>query len=124
DAGHGACWLREPALASLVADALQHFHGTRYTLEDFVVMPNHVHILVTPLKDHALSENLHSWKSFSAKQVNRAIGRTGTVWQDESFDHIVRSAAQLAHFHDYIRSNPAAAHLKPGQYVLGSGSAK
>lgn len=121
DAGYGACWLRDPATASLVASALQHFHGERYTLDDFVIMPNHVHVLVTPLKEHKLPEILHSWKSFSAKQINHAIGRSGIVWQDESFDHIVRSAAQLERFRDYIRNNPAAAHLKPDGYFLGRG---
>ena len=122
DAGHGACWLRDPAMAALVAGALAHFHGSRYALDDFVVMPNHVHVLVTPLKEHELSEILHSWKSFTAKQINHALGHAGAVWQDESFDHVVRSAAQLERFRDYIRNNPVAAHLREGEYSLGQGA--
>ncbi len=66
--------------------SLRHFDSERYMLDDFVVMPNHVHAIVKPVGDHALSEILHSWKSFSANAVNRALGQDGAVWMEESFD--------------------------------------
>ena len=82
------------------------FNGQRYALGEHVVMPNHVHAPVQPLDDHNLETILHSWKSFSANQINKASGSLGRVWHQESFDYIVRSPAQLAHFEEYIRKNP------------------
>jgi D-3-phosphoglycerate dehydrogenase len=119
DAGMGACWLRQSPLADLVERALRFFDGQRYGLGDFVIMPNHVHVLVTPSGKVTLSEILHSWKSFTAKELNKSLNRSGPVWQDESFDHIVRSAAQLEKFRHYISDNPIKARLKPDAYRLG-----
>ncbi len=107
DAGMGECLLGRPAIAELVAGALRHFDGDRYALGEFVVMPNHVHVLVTPLGAHDLSEIVHSWKSFTAHEINRRLDRSGAVWQKESFDHLVRNAQKLGDYAEYIRQNPA-----------------
>jgi REP element-mobilizing transposase RayT len=119
DKGTGTCWLRRPEIANVVANSLRHFHGERYDLRLFVVMPNHIHVLVTPLPGHELSEILHSWKSYTANQINRLLGQSGPVWQHESFDHIVRDEQALLQFEGYIRDNPKSACLKEGEYVLG-----
>src|SRR5437867_693994 len=65
DAGHGTCYLRDPALADLVADAIQFFKGQRYELRAWVVMPNHAHVVVWPMPSYTLSDILHSSKSFT-----------------------------------------------------------
>ena len=83
-------------------------------------MPNHVHVLVCVGAKMKLSKVLHSWKSFTAHELNKLLGRRGTVWQDESFDHIVRSLDQLNHFRSYIGENPAKACLQSG-FRLGCG---
>ncbi len=107
DAGYGECILAHPEIQSIVTNALKHFDGIRYHLDPhFVVMPNHVHVLVTPLGEHSLSGIVHSWKSFTAHQINKLLGRSGTVWQKEYFDHIVRSPEHLERFRQYIRDNP------------------
>jgi hypothetical protein len=85
-------------------------------------MPNHVHVLVRPLGGHTLPEILHSWKSFAAKQINAELGRTGKVWQDESFDNIVRDEAALEIFSAYVQENPVKAKLPAGTFRLGFGS--
>jgi putative transposase len=90
----------------------------RYELGDFVVMPNHVHLLVRPLPPLELEQILHSWKSFSANTVNRLAGRCGPVWWNDSFDHLVRNAEKFAKFQRYIANNPGKAGLKPGEYHL------
>ena len=118
DAGHGSCVLSEPEKRQIVVDALQHWHGTRLHLDETVIMPNHVHTLITPEPDWSLSECLHSIKRFTARAINKWLDRKGALWQDESFDHIVRSEAQLNHFRDYIRQNPIKAHLNPTQFWL------
>ena len=123
DQGHGQCLLRQPALATIVEAALLHFHGDRYLLGDYVIMPNHVHALVTPGGAQELSAILHAWKAFTAKNVNQALGQTGKLWQDESFDHIVRDECALEKFSTYIRGNPQAAGLRIGEYRTGVGQA-
>jgi REP element-mobilizing transposase RayT len=106
DAGHGSCALGDPATRSTMERTLLHFNQSRYRLTEYTVMPNHVHAIVTPLGDNLLSEILHSWKSFSATCINRMIGRSGSLWQKECFDHIVRSSEQLRRIRQYIRNNP------------------
>ncbi len=109
DQGHGECWLRRPEIGKIVDDALRHFDGDRYDLLAHVVMPNHVHVLVTPKNGHALDKILHSWKSFTAKALNQALQRTGEVWQHEGYDHIVRSPEAFWAIADYIVKNPVKA---------------
>lgn len=122
DAGYGSCALRSGDLRSVVTGALHHFDGARYGLDSYVVMPNHVHVLVRPACNSpagtagSLSTILHSWKSFSAHEIGKVLNRDGPFWMDENFDHAVRSEAQLAYFRDYIRENPAKAGLREGAY--------
>ena len=61
-----------------------------------------MHVLVVPFPGHDLSAITHSWKSYTAKAINRSLGRTGAFWKTESFDHVVRSAAHLAKYERYI----------------------
>jgi superfamily II DNA or RNA helicase/REP element-mobilizing transposase RayT len=122
DAGEGSCLLKRPDLAEIVEGSLRHFDSERYVLDWFVVMPNHVHALVTPLASFELGQILQGWRSFTAHQINKLAGRTGPLWQDEVFDHIVRSSAAWEKFADYIRKNPANARLTAGQYRVGHGS--
>ena len=118
DRGYGGCVLAQPAAANLVAETLLHFHGDRYLLGDFVVMPNHVHLLVGLLGQTEITSLCYSWKKYSAGRVNRLLGRNGRFWQEESFDHLVRSAAQFERFQSYIAANPAKAGLQDGQFLL------
>ena len=108
DAGYGKCLLARSELRDVVDSALRHFDTERYLLHDYVVMPNHVHALVTPLGEHTLSEILHSWKSFTANEINARSGGSGSFWQKETFDHILRGPAYMERFRAYIRANRAA----------------
>ncbi len=109
NAGSGSCVLRDPPNADIVHGALRYFDGQRYALDDYVVMPNHVHVLVKPLPGHGLADILHSWKSYTANQLNGRLGRTGQLWQHESYDHIVRNEAAMESIRRYIRENPKVA---------------
>jgi DNA polymerase-3 subunit alpha len=104
-----------------VENALRHFDGDRYLLGGYVIMPNHVHILVRPAMEHKLPDILQSWKSFTAKEANKLLGRTGEFWQPESFDHIVRSEQQLEKFSRYIEENPVKTGLPENEYRVGGG---
>jgi REP element-mobilizing transposase RayT len=107
DAGHGECLLADPQCRTIVEVALGQFDGSRYALDEYVVAANHVHVLVTPFPNKQLSAILQSWKSFTAKAINRMYGRSGRFWQKESFDHMLRNQDQLESVRDYIRAHPA-----------------
>lgn len=118
DAGYGACVLRNPACAGVVAEAMHHFDGDRYRLGAFVVMPNHVHVLFRPADERDLKEILHRWKSYTAKIMNKQLRRAGILWQDEYWDQAIRSQDHWSERHAYIIDNPKMAGLKPGEYIL------
>ncbi|HZP17186.1 MAG TPA: transposase [Terriglobales bacterium] len=105
-------WILPDFARDVVLDACCHWHGKRYTLYVVVVMPDHVHMIVTPLIDcqrmrtFPLSQITHTIKSFSAHEINRQLGRVGAVWQDESFDHVVRSSEGLDAKIGYVLANP------------------
>ena len=95
-----------PEERDAVVSALEHFHGQRYALSAYVVMDDHVHVLVTPSGDHKLADIVHSWKSFTAWRLQREYGRTGSVWQEEYFDRIVRDEMEFLEKAEYILNNP------------------
>lgn len=117
DACHGECLLRQPALANHVAEALRFIDGSCYLLGDFVIMPNHVHVLVGGLARNSMLKQVASWKKWSALKINEALGRSGRFWQDESFDHLVRHQASFEKLRSYIADNPAKAGLMAGEFI-------
>lgn len=118
DACHGRCLLRDPENARIVADSLLKFDRRRYDLERFVVMPNHVHLLVQMYDGFALRKQCEGWLRFTGRQVNHAVGARGAFWQSEPFDHVVRNEAQFLYLQRYIEENPVKAALAVGQYLF------
>ena len=80
-------------------------------------MPNHAHAVVKPIQNHKLDEVLHSWKSYSAHEINKALGRQGEFWQREYYDHLVRSESELIRVVDYTIHNPEKAGLLDWPWV-------
>ncbi|WP_035609833.1 transposase [Haloferula sp. BvORR071] len=117
DSCHGTCPLRNPACAKIVADTLQQPDGVSYLLGDFVVMPNHVHLLVGAMPRDKMLHQVTCWKKWSALQINRVLDRKGRLWQDESFDHLVRDRAAFERYRRYIAENPLKAKLRSGEYL-------
>ncbi len=117
DTCQGACLLRQPALAEIVSDSLLKFDGDRYRMGDFVVMPNHVHLLVAFGSESGLKDQCASWLRYTARQINLATGQTGKFWQQEPFDHLVRSLEQYDYLRQYIADNPRKANLRPGEFL-------
>ena len=118
DTCHGRCLLRRPELAKIVADSLMHFDGDRYRMGDFVVMPNHVHLLAAFASAEAMKKQFGSWLHYTAVQINREIGERGHFWQQEPFDHLVRSIEQYEYLRDYIAGNSKKANLKEGEFIF------
>ena len=117
DTGHGRCLLRRSELAKIVADSLMHFDGQRYRMGDFIVMPNHVHLLAAFATEDALVTQCDSWLHYTAFQINQAVSEKGKFWQQEPFDHLVRSPAQYEYLRKYIEKNGTKARLSPGDYL-------
>lgn len=118
DQGHGSCALRNPKCATLVRDSLLHFDGIRYQMHTFVIMPNHLHLLVTFPDRQSMLAQCESWKRFTGTQLNRHLGTTGRFWQQDAFDHLVRHQAQYHRLLRYLAENPTRARLKPDEYIL------
>ncbi|MFO0954690.1 MAG: BREX-2 system adenine-specific DNA-methyltransferase PglX, partial [Isosphaeraceae bacterium] len=116
-------WELPEAVRGRVLQHCLHDHGTKLWMHAAVVMPDHVHLLFTPLTDpegntYGLAEIMSGIKGASAHSVNRILGRSGHVWQDESFDHILRSEERVEAKAEYICQNPVRKGLAsaPDQY--------
>jgi REP element-mobilizing transposase RayT len=125
DRGAGSCYMKDNRIAKLVADAVTHFESQRYDLAAWCVMPNHVHAVLNPRTSHKLSEILHSWKSFTAKEANKLLKRQGSFWQTEPYDHLIRDRADFLHAVRYVLANPRKANLSNWPWVgIGESLAK
>ncbi|MFT4548975.1 MAG: putative transposase [Verrucomicrobiales bacterium] len=120
DGCHGNCALKQPQIAKALEISLSYFDTERYELGDYIVMPNHVHLLARPEPGHQLETILQSIKKQSARSINRALGQRGTLWQKHTHDHIVRDEVELAAYQKYIANNPKKAGLSEGDYVYRS----
>jgi REP element-mobilizing transposase RayT len=110
DARTGPLYLRQPEIASMVVDAIRNRDGGSYELHNYVVMANHVHLLITPRVP--TSKLMQSLKRFTAREGNRVLGLTGRpFWQDESYDRLVRNSTEFERIAGYIEMNPVRAGL-------------
>jgi REP element-mobilizing transposase RayT len=124
DEGRGSCRLRAPENARIVKDALHHFDGERYRLIAWVIMPNHVHVLIEQIDGFPLADIVHSWKSFAAKEINKRRDAGGQVWASDYFDRFIRDESHLAGAIRYIEENPVKAGLatRPEDWPFSSAS--
>lgn len=111
DRGSGSCLLRASKAAAIVENTLLHFDGERYRLLSWVIMPNHVHCLIEIEDCQHIQTIVHSWKSFTAKQINKMMNREGTLWHREYHDRYIRDGDHYNRVVSYIEANPVKAHL-------------
>ena len=105
DSNYGECLLKYPQNRKIIEEALLFFDGERYDLKAFVVMPNHVHLLMQMKKGFNIEKVMRSLKSFTAKEINKVMHRTGRLWQSEYFDRIIRSEDHYKYVLNYIVAN-------------------
>lgn len=122
DKGWGDCCLRQPDARQCLIDQFSHHNSEAANLDAWVIMPNHFHALVHVTHPDGLGRVVQHWKGGSARAINKLTGRQGSLWQQEPYDHIVRSEGQLRHYRRYIAANPVKACLKPSTYAVGFGS--
>ena len=113
---HGNLYLKNEQIADIVAASIQFRDGKAYDLISYCIMLNHVHLVCTPLAKLAgiyfgLTEILHSLKRHTAREANKILQRSGTFWQDESYDHFIRDDAELERIVKYVLYNPVKADL-------------
>jgi len=119
DRGLGSCVLRDPRAARCVIDNWKWFDGIRYTLIAWVVMPNHVHVLIEVFGTTSLGSIVQSWKSYTGRVIGQLLAgddiaaprNRGGVWMREYWDRLIRDDAHLAAAINYIHSNPVRAKL-------------
>jgi REP element-mobilizing transposase RayT len=121
DRGIGSCALRDARVAELVADALRLWHGKRYLLIAWCVMPNHVHVIFRLMAGEQLADVLRSWKSYTARMANRILRRTGAFWQREYYDRLIRGEGELDRAVRYVTNNPGRAGLREWKWVWSAG---
>ena len=121
DKGRGDCYLRQAELAAIAEEAIRFFHGQRYELRAWCIMPNHAHVLfkvgATPM-----AEIVESWKKHSAYKANRILDRRASFWADGYFDIYMRDAEHERKTVAYIENNPSHARfvLDPKEWPWSS----
>ena len=117
DEASGACELREAECRRVLCEVFEHSHAGPYWLHAYVVMPNHAHLLFSLATEAKLEKEIAAWKSVSARRINQQLRRSGTLWQEDYFDRLIRDEDHFANCVRYIRANPAKARLRPADYT-------
>jgi REP element-mobilizing transposase RayT len=104
-------WVLPDRAREIALECCSYPNGRTIELHAAVVMPEHVHLVFTPLRDvdtasFSVAEILQNIKSVSAHRINKLLGRTGRVWQEESFDYVARCEDDLTEKIDYVCRNP------------------
>jgi putative DNA methylase len=122
DQGYGSCFLKKPGVAKMVQNSLLFHDNQRYRLSAWVVMPNHVHFLLTQHKGFSLSDVVHSIKSYTANEANKILKCEGRFWQKGPFDRYIRDGKHFANVVAYIENNPVKARLckEPSDWLYSS----
>ncbi|WDE95302.1 transposase [Lentisphaera profundi] len=135
DQGYGACYLEIPEVAQLVVENWFHFDGERYDLIAYVIMPNHVHLLIKTYANYTLKDVIHSWKSFTAHKIIKFLDRNAgeppaspgnekvetsigkslelpkKIWMEDYWDRFIRDERHFCSVISYIVQNPVKANL-------------
>jgi REP element-mobilizing transposase RayT len=111
DAGHGSCLLHRAEAAQIVWDNWRHFASQRYDIGPWVIMPNHVHILIRVHGGWSLESIVRSWKSYSAKRLMAVTGVSAPVWLEDYWDRFIRDERHWQSTRAYIENNPVMAGL-------------
>ncbi len=111
DSGYGQCFLADSRVADMMEQTLKHNDGKKYDLISYCIMPNHVHVLIRVSEGVSLSSILHTWRSYSAHEANKILGRSGDFWMKDYYDRYIRDARHYTAVVQYIKDNPAKAGL-------------
>lgn len=116
DQGHGECWFSQAKFALELRRSILHMHEHRYEVGRFVIMANHCHLVIRPFDSFELENEIGSIKSVTARFINSNAKRSGLLWQQESYDRIVRDAEHLYRVVQYIGRNPKMSGVEPKKW--------
>ncbi|MCH5246065.1 MAG: transposase [Muribaculaceae bacterium] len=116
DNGYGSCPFKSDKTRKILRESIFYNDGKDYEIIAYVIMPNHVHLLIQLFDDNKLDDILRSIKGYTARKINKLYNRTGKFWMRESFDRIVRNVNELLQYIEYIEMNPK--FLPDGEYEL------
>lgn len=111
----GPVWLRQDCIAAIVAESVRYRDGKKYRLDAFTIMPNHVHLVIKPLRVspkgdyYSLASIMQSLKGYTAFKCNKLLGTEGEFWAHESYDHYVRNDEEWRRIIKYVVNNPVKA---------------
>lgn len=117
DEGYGSCVFGKPEFSQMMSESLLHFQSQRHVTSCFVVMPNHIHAVILPINGHELEDCLQRIKQFVSLHVNKTLNQKGALWEEESYDRIVRDEEHLWNVVQYIGRNPKQAGIPADQWV-------
>lgn len=106
DNGYGECILQRPEIRKIVSSSIWFNSSKLYDIIAYVIMPNHVHLILQLYDNQYLDDILRGLKGFTANAINNYLQRTGRVWMTSYFDRIVRSERHLQKYISYIENNP------------------
>ncbi|MEZ3576545.1 MAG: transposase [Muribaculaceae bacterium] len=106
DQGYGSQYLGDPKIRQIVADAMHHWDGERYQLLAYVIMPNHLHILLIPAHGDDIYSTFQSIKRYTAVKINKYLQRSGSIWENDMFDYMPRNYDEFNNQLNYIIDNP------------------
>ena len=115
-AGHGCCALRAPETAEAVARAFEHGHSETHELHVLTIMPNHLHVIASPLEGHAMKDIVDGWKSVSAHIIAKRTGMSAPIWQRDHYSRIIRTPDEYRRQDSYVWHNPDSAGLQAGYW--------
>jgi len=118
DGLHGSCCLRDRRCSKIVSDGLLRFDDERYVMAAYSIMPNHVHLLAAFETEGKMVEQGAEWRQYFAREINQVLGRSGHLWQQDQFDHLVRSPESFERIRKYIIENPFHARIPSGEYRI------
>jgi REP element-mobilizing transposase RayT len=122
DQGYGEAFMKIHRVAEMVQKDLLYYDGQSYRLSSWVVMPNHIHFLVTRFDAIELADIMQSFKSLTSHKANRTLRRKGQFWMEDYFDRYIRNAEHFMKTVRYIENNPVKARLckKPEDWPFSS----
>jgi REP element-mobilizing transposase RayT len=112
-----------PEIANIVLSAIFFLKEKGYyRIYSFVIMPEHLHLIILPQNKKTVSQIMHSLKSYTAKKINNLLGRSGKIWQDGFYERIIRNENDLREKAIYIENNPVRERLveEPEKYFYSS----
>ena len=122
DQGYGAAFMKTRRVAEMVQEKLLYYDRQSYRLLSWVVMPNHIHFLMTRFDAIELADIMQSFKSLTSHKANKLLRRKGQFWMEDYFDRYMRNAEHFAKTVRYIENNPVKARLckKPQDWPFSS----